>query len=182
MAVLRLSARMVDDLDRATAAAGVLPPAWVDLLSKLGAAPGRRMRMCELAEATLLTRGGVTRLATRVEADGLLRREAVEADGRGAYAVLTDAGAAALRRAWPTYQQAVVDRLAAHLTADQAAAAADALRAVLDGNGWAATHSATGPAAHPVTDPAAGPAVGASVTTGRSAPGGSRGPSRPGRC
>ncbi len=137
VAVLRLHARMLADLEARAAAAGVLPPTSLDVLVKLTHAPGRRVRMSDLAEQTFLSRGGVTRLVARLEAEGLLRREPCPADGRGAFAAITPAGSDALRRASPVYRQAVADRFAAHLTAAQAAAAVDALGAVLAGNGWA---------------------------------------------
>ena len=135
-AVLRVQARMLAELDRRTADAGVLPPTWLDVLLKLSQAPGRRLRMSDLAEMTFLSRGGITRLVTRIEADGLLRREPCPDDGRGAFAVLTPAGSSALRRAGPVYRQALIDRFAAHLTAAQARAAAAALEAVLAGSDW----------------------------------------------
>ena len=136
--VLRVQARMVAELERRTADAGVLPPTWLDVLLKLSNAPDRQLRMSDLAESTFLSRGGVTRLVTRIEADGLLRREPCPDDGRGALAVLTPAGSDALRRAEPVYRQTLIDRFAAHLTTNQAIGAADALDAVLNGNDWTA--------------------------------------------
>ena len=140
-AVLQVQARMVAELDKQTAAAGVLPPTWLDLLLKLSHAPEKRLRMSDLAEWTVLSRGGVTRLVTRIEADGLLRREAVEDDGRGAFAVLTPAGAEALRQAEPIYRKVLAKNFAAHLSVAQALEMAAALQAILDGNEWTSTLS-----------------------------------------
>ena len=137
-AVLRVQARMVAELEQRTADAGVLPPTWLDVLLKLSNARDQRLRMSDLAQSTFLSRGGVTRLVTRIEADGLLRREPCPDDGRGAFAILTRAGSDALRRAEPVYRQALIDRFATHLTADQATGAAGALEAVMAGNDWAA--------------------------------------------
>ena len=92
------------------------------------------MRLGDLAEAVLLTRAGLSRLVDRAEAAGLLRREACPEDKRGAFAVLTDAGAAALRATWPVYMGVVDARFARALP--DPAAAADALRAVLSANQW----------------------------------------------
>jgi hypothetical protein len=44
-------------------------------------------------------------LVDRLEANGLLRREPVPEDGRGSYAVITEEGAATLRRMWPVYRR-----------------------------------------------------------------------------
>ena len=139
-AVLQVQARMVAELDRQTEGAGVLPPTWLDLLLKLSHAPGKRLRMSDLAEWTVLSRGGVTRLVTRIEADGLLRREPCEDDARGAYAVLTPAGADALRKAEPVYRKVLAEKFAAHLSKAQADATTVALQAILDGNRWTSSH------------------------------------------
>ncbi len=132
---------MVAELDKQTAEADVLPPTWLDLLLKLSHAPERKLRMSDLAEWTVLSRGGVTRLVTRIEADGLLRREACEDDGRGAFAVLTPAGVEALRQAEPVYRKVLAEKFAAHLSAAQALETTAALQAILDGNGWTSTLS-----------------------------------------
>ena len=139
-AVLQVQARMVAELDRQTEEAGVLHPTWLDLLLKLSHAPDERLRMGDLAEWAVLSRGGVTRLVTRIEADGLLRREPCEDDGRGSYAVLTPAGAEALRQAEPIYRKVLAEKFAAHLTTAQADATTAALQAILDGNGWTSSH------------------------------------------
>jgi DNA-binding MarR family transcriptional regulator len=68
-------------------------------LLQLAEAPERRRRMSELAEGILLTRSGVTRLIDRLEREGLVERCACVSDGRGAEAVLTEAGLERLRGA-----------------------------------------------------------------------------------
>ena len=55
--------------------------------------------MAELADSVLLSRSGMTRLVDRLEREGLIVRDTCEYDGRGSFAVLTDAGEAAARRA-----------------------------------------------------------------------------------
>ena len=52
--------------------------------------------MAELADSVLLSRSGMTRLVDRLEREGLLERDTCAADGRGTFAVLTDAGEALL--------------------------------------------------------------------------------------
>jgi DNA-binding MarR family transcriptional regulator len=85
-----------------------LPPlAWYDLLWPLYAAPARRLRMNELLQRAVLSRTGLVRLVDRIEAAGLLRREPVPEDGRGAYATITDAGIETLRRMWPVYARGI---------------------------------------------------------------------------
>ena len=75
--------------------------------------------MAELADSVLLSRSGVTRLVDRLERDGLIARDTCVDDGRGCYAVLTDAGEALLARARPTHLQGVRDRFLAHFVDDE---------------------------------------------------------------
>ena len=97
-------------------------------------APGERLRMHELAERVVLSRSGLTRLVDRLEAVGLLRREACPTDRRGAYAVLTVEGAATLRQTWPTYARGIVAHFARHLDREEAETVAAALERIRAAN------------------------------------------------
>ena len=63
--------------------------------------------MNELAQEAVLSRTGLVRLIDRIEAAGLLRREPVPEDRRGAYATITEAGIETLRRMWPVYARGI---------------------------------------------------------------------------
>ncbi len=78
-----------------------------DALVQLAVSPARRLRMNQLAERVLLSRSGVTRLVDRLEADGLVARSSCASDGRGAEALLTDAGLSKLRVASRTHLRGV---------------------------------------------------------------------------
>jgi DNA-binding MarR family transcriptional regulator len=70
------------------------------VLALLGEAGARGMRMSELAERRLMSTGGFTRLADRLERRGLIQRRPSAVDGRGSEAALTKEGRALLRKAW----------------------------------------------------------------------------------
>ena len=70
-----------------------------EVLLRLWAEPGHRLRMQELAARSLLTRSGVSRAVERLERAGLVRPEEAREDRRGACAVLTDAGSKRFRAA-----------------------------------------------------------------------------------
>jgi DNA-binding MarR family transcriptional regulator len=72
-------------------------------LLQVAEAPGRSLRMNQLATGIFLSRSGVTRLIDRLEADGLIERSTCTDDGRGALAVMTDAGLVRLRAAASTH-------------------------------------------------------------------------------
>ena len=76
-------------------------------LLQVAEAPGRSLRMNQLASGIFLSRSGVTRLIDRLEADGLIERSTCTSDGRGALAVLTDAGLARLRAAAATHLRGI---------------------------------------------------------------------------
>jgi DNA-binding MarR family transcriptional regulator len=104
-AFLNAHAVLIQRIETDLKAHGLPPLTWYDVLWPLQGAAGRRLRMSELAQQVVLSRTGLVRLVDRIEAAGLLRREPVPEDGRGSYAVITDQGAATLRRMWPVYRR-----------------------------------------------------------------------------
>jgi DNA-binding MarR family transcriptional regulator len=84
-------------------------------LMHLSEAPGRRLRMSDLAGAGALSLSGMTRIVNRLEGQGLVDRERSCSDGRGWNAVLTDAGLERLRQAWPTHLASVRRHVFDHL-------------------------------------------------------------------
>jgi DNA-binding MarR family transcriptional regulator len=100
---LRAHAALVRELERELAAEAGLPLSWYDVLLQLAEAPGRRLRMAELAERVLLSRSGLTRLVDRLEAERLVRRERSRDDARGTFTVLTVDGLDRLRTAAPIH-------------------------------------------------------------------------------
>jgi DNA-binding MarR family transcriptional regulator len=112
--MLRVHSALVKALDAELLAEHDLPLTSYEVLINLQAAPDRRRRMAELADSVLLSRSGMTRLVDRLERDGLLERDTCTSDGRGCYAVLTDAGEALLTRARATHLDGVRERFLRH--------------------------------------------------------------------
>lgn len=109
-----------------------LPLAWYDVLVSLYEAPGRRLRMQDLARRVLFSRSGLTRLVDRMVDAGYVTRERCEDDRRGTFAVLTRPGAACLRDASGVHLRGVRDHFVRHLDGDDVAAISTALGKVLD--------------------------------------------------
>jgi DNA-binding MarR family transcriptional regulator len=121
--VLNTQAVLTRRADEALAAAGLPPLSWYDVLWPLYRAPRRTLRMGELAaDVVTISRSGLTRLVDRIEAAGLLRRQASAEDRRGTEVVLTRVGAAMLRRMWPIYA-AEIRRCFVDVLSDEEAAA-----------------------------------------------------------
>jgi DNA-binding MarR family transcriptional regulator len=115
--LLRVHAALIKDLDAELEREHGLALSSYEVLLRLDAAPGRRLRMSELAESVLLSRSGLTRLVDRLEREGLIERATCPSDARGAFAVLTAEGRAALRRAAPTHLAGVRDRFLSQFSA-----------------------------------------------------------------
>ena len=118
---LRAHATVTRRLEAELVAEHELPLASYDVLVQLSEAPERALRMTELADRVLLSRSGLTRLADRLERDGLITRRACPSDARGTLAVLTDAGLDKLRTAWRTHRRGVAEHVTGRLTAGEVA-------------------------------------------------------------
>jgi DNA-binding MarR family transcriptional regulator len=106
-------------LDRQLSADSDLSLTDYELLVRLSEAPDGRLRMRDLADATLSTRSGVTRAVTRAEKLGWVRRVECEDDRRGMNAELTESGWAKLKATAPGHVDAVRENLLDLLTAEQ---------------------------------------------------------------
>lgn len=118
---LRAHARLVRVLETELVAEHPLSLGGYDVLVQLAEAPGRRLRMAELADAVLLSRSGVTRLVDRLEVAGMVTRERFTGDGRGVVAVLTTKGVDTLRSAARTHLAGVVRHFVDHFDAQELA-------------------------------------------------------------
>jgi DNA-binding MarR family transcriptional regulator len=74
-----------------------------EILVRLSECEGKRLRMSELAEATLASRSRLSHQVGRLEATGLVARAECAEDRRGSFAVLTEAGWQALVNSAPTH-------------------------------------------------------------------------------
>jgi DNA-binding MarR family transcriptional regulator len=96
---LQSHAAIVRELDADLAAAHGLTTRDYEVLLYLAQAEERRLPMSALAERTMLTRSGITRLVDGLVAAGLIERVACPEDARISYARLTDVGEEKLRHA-----------------------------------------------------------------------------------
>ncbi|MFF3380635.1 MarR family winged helix-turn-helix transcriptional regulator [Streptomyces sp. NPDC002680] len=97
------------------------------VLVNLSEAPGRALRMNELAAESVLSTSGTTRVVERMARQGLVERRSAETDGRGLMAVLTDAGLRRLKEAYPHALASVRSNVMDHLAGLDLAAFARAV-------------------------------------------------------
>jgi DNA-binding MarR family transcriptional regulator len=114
---LRAHASLWRELEASLAASHGLSLNAYDVLVLLDEAPAGTLRMSELAAAVLMTSGGFTRLADRLEAAGLIRRERCATDARGFDVSLTERGRSLLGEARATHRADVRRRFLERLTA-----------------------------------------------------------------
>jgi DNA-binding MarR family transcriptional regulator len=121
---LRVQSTLLRELSAELERAHGLNLSAYEVLLFLEQAPQRQLRMSELAASVLLSPSGVTRLADRLVAEGLVTKSRCAEDRRGSWATITDAGVERLHAARRTHLAGVRRRFLAPLSdADQGALA-----------------------------------------------------------
>jgi DNA-binding MarR family transcriptional regulator len=127
-ALTRTHSAIVGRLQEALAAADFPPLPWYEVLATVAEAPEQRLKMGELAEALVITRGGLTKLVDRLIKAGLMERTFCETDRRVSYATLLPAGRDLLDEMRPVVVAELKVAFAANLSERQA----DELRGMLE--------------------------------------------------
>jgi DNA-binding MarR family transcriptional regulator len=129
-ALTRTHAAVSQRLQDALAAADFPPLPWYEVLATVAEAPEQRLKMGDLAEALVITRGGLTKLVDRLVKAGLMERTFCETDRRISYATLLPAGTDLLVEMRPIVVAELKSSFAANLTAAQAKDLREALDSV----------------------------------------------------
>jgi len=115
----RMRALLDLQLGRDLAGASGFSEADYDVLSNVSEAQEHRLRLSELAGLMLWSTSRLSHQVTRMEQRGLVERVGDEADARGAFVVLTDAGWNAIRAAAPGHVESVREHFIDLLTAEE---------------------------------------------------------------
>lgn len=130
-ALLRAHAALVARIAGEVESATGLPLSWYDVLLELNAADRRRLHMQELGNRVVLSRSQVSRIVDRVEAAGLVVRQADPDDRRATFAAITPKGRETLRRVAPVYLASIQRHFTSHLNDAQLRAVHRALEHLL---------------------------------------------------
>jgi DNA-binding MarR family transcriptional regulator len=112
---------LFDALDRQLQRDADMPHAYYEILVALSEAPGRAMRMSELADRTLSSRSRLSHAIARLEEREWVVREDCLTDRRGQIARLTDRGFQTLADAAPGHVAEVRENLIDLLSPEQLA-------------------------------------------------------------
>ena len=124
---------LTDQLDRELQRDANIPHTYYEILVALSEAPGRRLRMNQLADVCQSSRSRLSHAVNRLEEAGWVRREACADDKRGALAVMTDEGFAAIEAAAPGHVEAVRRHVFDVLTPEQIRQLGEISAAIRDG-------------------------------------------------
>lgn len=124
---------LTDQLDRELQHDANIPHTYYEILVALSEAPGRRLRMNQLAEVCQSSRSRLSHAVNRLEEAGWVRREACPTDKRGALAVMTDDGFAAIEAAAPGHVEGVRRHVFDVLTPTQVRSLGEISAAIRDG-------------------------------------------------
>lgn len=124
---LQSHALIVRELDADLLASQGMTTRDYQVLLYLSKEADRRLAMSALAERTMLTRSGITRLVDGLVAAGLVQRISCPSDARVSYAALTDAGYEKLRQAGCTHIAGIQRLFLEHFTEAEIAQLAELL-------------------------------------------------------
>ncbi|MGX1545533.1 MarR family winged helix-turn-helix transcriptional regulator [Streptomyces adustus] len=130
---LHATTLLEDHLDRQLQRDAGMPHIYYGLVVTLAEAPGRRLRMTELARKAKITRSRLSHAIARLEKNDWVRREDCPSDKRGQFAVLTDAGLEVLRRTAPGHVTAVRQALFDRLSPEQQKSLGEIMQIVAEG-------------------------------------------------
>lgn len=124
------STRLSEAFDRDLAPHG-LSGADYEVLAHLSEAPGRRMRMSELADIALMSRSRLSHRMKVLESQGWVVRESCPDDRRGSFAVMTQSGWEKIYSAAPDHVESVRTHLIDVLTPSELAVIAEGFERVI---------------------------------------------------
>ncbi|SDG03064.1 DNA-binding transcriptional regulator, MarR family [Sinosporangium album] len=90
-----------------------------EILVNLSESPGHRMRMSDLADATIQSRSRLSHQISRMESAGLVARESCASDRRGTFAVLTAHGWETIKKVAPFHVAGVREHFIDLLSEEQ---------------------------------------------------------------
>jgi DNA-binding MarR family transcriptional regulator len=130
-AYIRLAKMLMRQLDRDLHPFGLTTNDY-EILVELSESPNHRLRMTELADLTAQSRSRLSHQITRMEARGLVHRDACDGDKRGTFAVITPRGLATIERVAPYHVESVRRHFMDQVPKDHLAVITEAYQPILE--------------------------------------------------
>ncbi len=130
-AYIRLAKMLMRQLDRDLHPFGLTTNDY-EILVELSESPHHRLRMTELADLTAQSRSRLSHQVTRMEARGLVQRDACDGDKRGTFAVITERGLAIIEQVAPYHVESVRRHFMEHLSGEQLATMSQTFEPILE--------------------------------------------------
>ena len=116
-----------------------------EALFRLLIASGHPLQMSEIASQLINSPSGMTRIADRLERDGLIERETPADNRRVVLVKLTDKGRKVLNQADEAFREALRESFSSHLSESELAELRRLMRKLLEGNSaWTAARCSPG--------------------------------------
>lgn len=133
---LQQANRVLDDVlnRRVQEAAGISMPEY-EVLFRLSVTAGRPLLMAEIATELLASPSGATRIADRLQKDGLIARKTPRDNRRVVQVSLTPRGKRVLDKADRAFRSALGESFSSHLSASDLDVLRRLMRKLLEGNG-----------------------------------------------
>ena len=130
--LLKASAGLLAEVEKALKQAGLPPLNWYDVLLEVSRAGPTGLRQSDIAREVLLPKHNLSRLIDRMENQGVVTRSGCDSDGRAKQVCLTDIGETLLRKMWQVYGAEIQIRLGEPLSDAQQHALAEIAGILLD--------------------------------------------------
>ncbi len=115
--LLRVSQKLLADVELDLKSAGLPPLVWYDILLELKRARPHNLRPFRLQNEMLIAQYNLSRLVDKMVSAEVITREPCEEDGRGHTLKITKRGLELQKKMWPIYQKAIETHFSAHLEA-----------------------------------------------------------------
>ena len=118
--LLRVQRSVMPGIEKTLRDLGIRDPVWYEILYAIEQAGADGVQMLALQERLAIPQYALSRHVARMQAAGLIRREAVPGAGRGQCLHLTEKSQGLQDRVWQVYVERIQAVIAPHLTTDEA--------------------------------------------------------------
>lgn len=118
--IMRAHRKLHPRIAKALKSCGINDPIWYEILLELEKAGSSGHPMAELEEKLFVPQYALSRHISRLEKEGLLRREYIADGKRRQILFLTEKGKGMHARIWPVYWEVMQEEVGPHMSTDEA--------------------------------------------------------------